>query len=317
MFTVFIGCVVIHPPQTGFLIHATQFELLLLCALVFLLLDFSLFSLSQSLSSGEPMLATFKSTLREGMTFEAVQYLIAIVGALAVREEIWSIVLIIIPILITYTAFKNMKEMHFETARILEDMADTVDLRDVYTGGHSKRVAEWARKILTQLDIAGPEAMMIETAARLHDIGKIGLPDSILKKPGKLLLEEIPVMQTHTQKGADLIEKYKDFSRGAVMIKHHHERWDGDGYPSRLKNYEIPFGARVIAVADAFDAMTSDRPYRAAMTTQQAIKILLGGRDSQWDGRVVDALVQAVIEELKEDAAQVHALYRLVTSASG
>src|SRR6185295_547046 len=105
----------------------------------------------------------------------------------------------------------------------------------------------------------------------------------ILKKPCTLSPDEMAVMRTHPQRGSELINKYKDFSRGALMIMHHHERWDGDGYPKGLREYEIPFGARVIAVADSFDAMTSNRPYRKALSTIQAIQILLEGRGTQWD----------------------------------
>lgn len=98
-------------------------------------------------------------------------------------------------------------------------------------------------------------------------------------------------MQTHSQKGAELLSKYKNFSRGVSMIMHHHERWDGGGYPAGLSGYAIPFGARVIAVADSYDAMTSDRPYRSALSDRQAIQILLEGRGRQWDANVVNAFV--------------------------
>ena len=148
--------------------------------------------------------------------------------------------------------------------------------------------------------IAGPEATLIEIAARLHDIGKIGIPDSILMKPGRLSSDETALMQTHSQKGADLISKYKDFARGALIVKHHHERWDGHGYPARLKGPEIPFGARVIAVADSFDAMTSDRPYREALSQRHAIQTLLEGRGKQWDPNIVNALVDMIGDRLDE-----------------
>jgi HD-GYP domain-containing protein (c-di-GMP phosphodiesterase class II) len=220
--------------------------------------------------------------------------LVAILGALAAYENIWSLILLIVPISITYIAFKNIKETRRETAQILTDMADTVDLRDVYTGGHSKRVAELVSQILAQLKISGPEVTLIEISARLHDMGKIGIPDSILMKPGVLLPEEMALMQTHPRKGAEFIAKYKDFARGAMIILHHHERWDGNGYPSGLSGYEIPFGARVVAVADSFDAMISDRPYRRALSKRQAIQILLDGRGKQWDASIVNAFVDMI-----------------------
>jgi HD-GYP domain-containing protein (c-di-GMP phosphodiesterase class II) len=284
--------------------YVSKLELLLACAAMFLAFDFILFSLSQSLVYGEPFRATLKAVIKEGFLLEAIQYLIAILGILAADTDIWSLALLIVPIAITYVAFKNSKEMRYETVRILNDMADTVDLRDPLTGGHSKHVADLVHRTLTQLKISGPEATLIEISARLHDIGKIGIPDTILLKPGKLSPEEMAVMQTHAQKGAELISKYKDFSRGASMIMHHHERWDGQGYPARLKEHDIPFGARVIAVADSFEAMTSDRPYRKAMSVDLAIQILLEGRGKQWDPVIVNTFVDMVMRQMDEKSTE-------------
>jgi len=304
LFTAFLGYRIVHLTLPGFHWNASALGLLFLCALSFLLLDFIIFSLSQSFIYDEPFIITLKSNVYHGISLEVIQYLIGILGALAAYEYIWSVILLIVPVSITYLAFKNVKEMRHETVQILDDLADTVDLRDRYTGGHSKGVAELVHQTLIQLKISGPEAMLIETSARLHDIGKIGIPDSILKKPGLLLPEEMAVMRTHSQKGAELIAKYKDFSRGAMMIMHHHERWDGDGYPSGLKEYAIPFGARVISVVDSFDAMTSDRPYRKALSTNQAIQILLEGRGTQWDPNIVDAFVDMTMKLMEEKSAE-------------
>jgi HD-GYP domain-containing protein (c-di-GMP phosphodiesterase class II) len=304
LFTAFLGYRIVHLALPGVHWHASALGLLFLCALSFLLLDFIIFSLSQSFIYDEPFIITLKSVVYHGLSLEVIQYLIGILGALAAYENIWSVILLIVPISITYIAFKNVKEMRYETVQILEDLADTVDLRDRYMGGHSKGVADLVHQTLIQLKIAGPEAMLIETSARLHDIGKIGIPDNILKKPGILLPEEMAVMRTHSQKGAELIAKYKDFSRGAMMIKHHHERWDGSGYPSGLKDYAIPFGARVISVVDSFDAMTSDRPYRKALSIDRAIQILLEGRGTQWDPNVVDAFVDMIRKQAEEKSLE-------------
>jgi HD-GYP domain-containing protein (c-di-GMP phosphodiesterase class II) len=186
----------------------------------------------------------------------------------------------------------------------------------VYTGGHSKRVADLVHRTLAQLNVAGPEATLIETSARLHDIGKIGMPDAILMKPGKLSAEEMAVMQTHSQKGAELISKYKDFSRGTAIILYHHERWDGGGYPAGIKGHEIPFGARVIAVADSFDAMTSDRPYRKALSPHQAIRILLEGRGKQWEPTIVNAFVDMIASQVDEKSTEHLSGQQTVSAAS-
>jgi hypothetical protein len=300
MWTVYLGYQIVHLDRLGLQAHLTRLELLLFCAFSFVFIDFVVFSISQASIYGEPFLATLKAVVKEGLSLEVIQYLIAIPGILAADKDLWSLILLIIPISMTYSVFKNIKETRFETIQILNDMADTIDLRDTYTGGHSKKVADLVHQTLVQLKISGPEATLIEIAARLHDIGKIGIPDSILLKPGKLLPEEMAVMQTHSQKGAELISKYKDFSRGAEMIMYHHERWDGQGYPAGLKGHQIPFGARIIAVADSFEAMTSDRPYRKALSVHEAIQILLEGRGKQWDLNIVNAFVDLVISQMDE-----------------
>jgi HD-GYP domain-containing protein (c-di-GMP phosphodiesterase class II) len=306
MVTVFLGYQIIHLTLPGFHGHVSRFSLLILCAVSFILIDFVVFSLSQSFVFMESFIPTLKSVIREGTIIEIAQYLIAILGVLAADENIWSLGLLVIPLTITYFAFKNIKEVRQETVRILNDMADTVDLRDMYTGGHSNRVADLVHQILIQLNVAGPEASLIEMSARLHDIGKIGIPDTILMKPGTLSAVEMSIMQAHPQKGAELISKYKDFSRGASIIMHHHERWDGDGYPARLKGYEIPFGARVLAVADSFDAMTSDRPYRKALSVYQSIQILLEGRGTQWEPAIVNAFVDMIMSQMVDEALPEH-----------
>jgi HD-GYP domain-containing protein (c-di-GMP phosphodiesterase class II) len=137
-----------------------------------------------------------------------------------------------------------------------------------------------------------------------------------LKKPGILLPEEMAIMRAHPQRSAELITKYKDFSRGAMMINHHHKRWDGAGYPKGLKEYEIPFGARVIAVADSFDAMTSNRPYRKTLSTLQAIQILLEGRGTQWDPHVANVFVGMLIKQTNEKHLEAPSVQSISLSSS-
>jgi putative two-component system response regulator len=181
-------------------------------------------------------------------------------------------------------------------------MADTVDLRDPYTGGHSRRVTEFVESILKEMGKQGPEVELITTAARLHDIGKIAVPDTILNKPGKLTDEEWAIMASHPEVGADFLGKHPGFKRGVEIVRHHHEAWDGTGYPHKLKATEIPLGARIIAVADSYDAMTSDRPYRKGMNTDEAVRILREGRGTQWDAQIVDAFVRSIASELQPQA---------------
>jgi putative nucleotidyltransferase with HDIG domain len=230
---------------------------------------------------------------------EAAQYFLGFLGVLVAKEGDWALGLLFVPTALIYTASKRAKELHEGTRAMVEGMADTVDLRDPYTGGHSRRVTELTGAILRECGLVGPEVSLIVTAARAHDIGKIGIPDHILKKEGPLTAEERTTMEAHATWGADLLQRYPGFARGVDIVRHHHERWDGEGYPHKLKGTDIPFGARVLAVADSYDAMTSDRPYRRALTPDKAASILLNGRGKQWDPALVDALLRAIADRLE------------------
>jgi putative nucleotidyltransferase with HDIG domain len=247
--------------------------------------------------SGEPPWRVMVVLLREISLPEGTQYLLGILAILAATQQAWSLVLWVLPTCIVYRSFKQAKEMHDGTSKLLESMADAVDLRDPYTGGHSRRVTEYSLHILHEMGVMGPEVDLIRSAARVHDIGKIGIPDQILNKPGRLTDEEKRIMDSHPARGAELLARYTDFARGMDIVRHHHERWDGQGYPDRLKGLDIPFGARVIAVADSFDAMTSDRPYRIGMPTDKAAQILREGRGHQWEATIVDAFLSYLEKE--------------------
>lgn len=222
------------------------------------------------------------------------QYLLAVPVAVVATHAPSALPLLLIPLAVVYQVFRSRYHLQDNTRALLEQMADMVDLRDPCTGGHSRRVAEYSTKILAQLGHAGEDADMIINAARIHDIGKIGIPDSVLNNPGRLTDAERQVMEMHPVLGADLLLRYQDFARGVAIVRHHHERIDGNGYPSRLAGHDIPFGARVIAVADTWDALTSDRPYRRGMPPEQAAAILCAGRGTQWSAELVDALLVAL-----------------------
>jgi putative nucleotidyltransferase with HDIG domain len=240
--------------------------------------------------------------VRESGLAEGAEYLVGLLGALAALQQLWAVFLLFLPTALVYLAFKSSKEMREGTREMLESMADTVDLRDPYTGGHSRRVADLCGKILRELPRSGPEVDLILLAARVHDIGKIGVPDYVLNKAGPLTPEESMLMKAHPERGADLLMRYPAFSRGVDIVRHHHERWDGEGYPHRLQGTDIPFGARVISVADSFDAMVTDRPYRRAMSLDRAAAILREGRGKQWDPVIVDAMLRSIADQLERPA---------------
>jgi len=173
-------------------------------------------------------------------------------------------------------------------------MAHTVDLRDPYTAGHSKRVAVYSRALARAAGLSRETVETIESGALLHDIGKIAIPDRILFKPAKLDAEERTIIESHPVMGARLLANVPGMDEVTGCVLHHHERLDGNGYPGKLLGEAIPLGARVIAVADTFDAMTTDRPYRRALTVEAAVGELRRVAGSQLDANLVDAFVRAV-----------------------
>ncbi|HKV23366.1 MAG TPA: HD domain-containing phosphohydrolase [Candidatus Acidoferrum sp.] len=175
-----------------------------------------------------------------------------------------------------------------------------IDLRDSQTAGHSQRVAVYATRIAGELGAAAEEIKTIAMGAWLHDIGKLATPDAILLKPGALTEEEWRIMQQHVESGYELVKRIPFLTDAAEIILTHHERWDGSGYPRGLKGAEIPFGARIFAVVDTVDAMTSDRPYRSAMPFEKAQEEIRRGSGSRYDRQVADVFLSVPIEDWKE-----------------
>jgi hypothetical protein len=252
--------------------------------------------------SGDPVLQIIRDGLRESADVEGAQYIVGLLGALAGAEQPWVLILLGVPTVLVYLAFKSAREMHQGTHLLLERIADTIDLRDPYTGGHSRRVMTLTSRVLQELQITGESAPLVVTAARLHDIGKIGVPDHILNKTGPLTAEEWAILQLHPEQGADLLRDFPGFAHGVAVVRHHHERWDGAGYPHHLKERAIPLGARIVAVVDSYDAMTSDRPYRPGLSPKTAAEILRAGRGTQWDPEIVDAFLRVIAQELDDSA---------------
>lgn len=176
-----------------------------------------------------------------------------------------------------------------QTLAMATSLVSLIDLRDRYTGGHSQRVANYVRGIGMQLCLPDDQTETIVFAASLHDIGKIGVPDHVLLKPGKLTDQEFEWIRKHPEWGWMAVRNVNGFQEAALLILHHHERLDGDGYPGRLTGTEIPLGSRIIAVADSYDALTTDRPYRSARTQDEAVAELVRHQDSQFDRQVVRA----------------------------
>jgi putative nucleotidyltransferase with HDIG domain len=173
-------------------------------------------------------------------------------------------------------------------------LANALEAKDPRTRGHSARVAELARQLALHMDLPRSTAENIAQAALLHDLGKIGVPESILRKPGPLTEDEWEIMRRHPVAGAQIVAPLEFFDDGAIIVRHHHERLDGSGYPDGLVGDGIPLGARIVAVADVYDALTSARPYRAGFTREQAIERIHRESGRTLDPVVVSCLVEAL-----------------------
>ncbi|MHC9544212.1 MAG: HD domain-containing phosphohydrolase [Vulcanimicrobiota bacterium] len=190
-----------------------------------------------------------------------------------------------------------LQELHELFVESITALANAIDARDPYTRGHSQRVTEYSLRICKHLPLSQEEIDYIQYAALLHDIGKIHIRDDILHKPGKLSESEFEEMQKHPAYGAKIMEPVKRFRTILPYMFHHHEKFTGKGYPYHLKGEEIPLAARIIAVADAFDAMTSDRPYRKGFSTEEAIKELERNAGTQFDPMIVEIFIKIIKED--------------------
>src|SRR5271155_1977264 len=175
-----------------------------------------------------------------------------------------------------------------------------LDLKDLNTGVHSTRLAEWALHVAGELGLERESLADMEVAALLHDIGKIGISDAILNKPAKLTTEEYEVMKKHPEFGWAVLRQVPGMERASLMILHHHESYDGSGYPGGLKGEEIPIGSRIVSVIDAYDAMISNRCYRKGLAHEEAVRRLAAGAGTQFDPVVVQSFVEIALQEVAD-----------------
>ena len=173
-----------------------------------------------------------------------------------------------------------------------------LDLKDLNTGVHSTRLAEWGMRVGQELGLEEPALQNLEIAALLHDIGKVGIPDAILRKPGKLEADEYALMKKHPEYGWAVLRMLPGFERAALDILHHHESFDGKGYPAGLKETEVPVVSRIVSVIDAFDAMVSSRPYRKGLPFEEAVRRLILASGTQFDPVVVQCFLSFAQTEM-------------------
>jgi putative nucleotidyltransferase with HDIG domain len=199
-----------------------------------------------------------------------------------------------------------MEDLEHSYDVTLEALGDALDLKDSETEGHSKRVTAYTIALARAMGISPVDIKIIARGAFLHDIGKMAIPDEILRKPGKLTTEEEEIMRDHCTRGYHILRKIPFLSEAAAIVYTHQEYFDGNGYPSRLRGNEIPIGARIFAVADAMDAITSDRPYRKARSFDEAREEILRCSGSQFDPNVVEVFLKIPNELWHELRAEIN-----------
>jgi putative nucleotidyltransferase with HDIG domain len=288
-------------------------------ASVFFLSNSALHALAVAAETGvDPFTVWSRHFSRISLSAFAGASLAALVVQNTTRIELAAIGLALPLLVVSYLTFKgsadrlrdaeqHVAEMERLYMSTIEALAIAVDAKDQVTHGHIRRVQEYCTNLAKALGVTDArELKAIEAASLLHDIGKLAVPDDILNKPGKLTPAEFEQMKQHTVAGANILSVV-DFPYPVVpIVLHHHENWDGSGYPAGIAGTAIPIGARILSVVDCYDALTSDRPYRRALSSDEAVAILRERRGSMYDPIVVDTFIR-LLPVLRENVAQVAA----------
>ena len=266
-----------------------------LCALAYCIINSFLVTGIISLDSGMKPSKVFRINIREVLpSYLAEAPLGFIMAIIYVEIGILGILLIFFPLLLARRSFElytKMQKMYLDTIKTL---AAAIDAKDPYTHGHSERVSMMAVKLAKRLGYLEPEIEFIEYSAILHDIGKIGIEDSILGKKAGLTEQEYEKVKQHPIIGARIIESIEFLKKCSTTVLHHHERYDGKGYPDGLKGEEIPKYARLLAVVDSYDAMNSDRPYRKKLSDREILNELETQAGKQFDPDMVKEFISLI-----------------------
>jgi HD-GYP domain-containing protein (c-di-GMP phosphodiesterase class II) len=271
-----------------------DYGLAIACFMIYMVLNLSLVTGIVSLTEGKPFLHSVFESVRQFF----VQYLVLCVSALLLAVlrtlSVWHVFLALFPLTLVHISFRGYVKLLTEARKTFEQISRLLDERDHYTAVHSQQVAELSVQIATAMGLPHGEIDKVDIAARVHDIGKVAVPDSILLKPGPLSDAEWAVMKRHSVISAELIAGLEIYSPVVDAVRHEHERWDGSGYPDGLEGKQIPLTARIIAAADIYNALTTDRPYRRAFSAERTIEIIGGMRGTDIDPEVADALLRVI-----------------------
>lgn len=275
---------------------------LIVAAAVMYVTNFFLVALAVAIATSRNPFPLFLHTQRVAYVQFASLYLVGAAAAFASVRFAWLPLLAIVPAALLYQSLRQRIAMRREAMRAMERMADEVDRRDPYTFNHSQRVAIYTHAIARRLRLSSSDVELLELAAKVHDIGKIRIPDSILLKPSGLTIEERRVMETHPRLGYDILRPLSEYTKVLELVLAHHERYDGRGYPNGMVGKHLRLIEQVIPVADSLDAMTTARAYREALSWSSALDELRKGAGTQWNPQVVEAAV-AVLSQHEQPAS--------------
>ena len=282
----------------------------LVAGLAYLAVNNVLLTLVWALHEGRPLLELYRERLATGVPHELAYGPLAMLLLVAEREMgLLALALVGVPAAGLWIGqaqslressrrVSELREANDRLRRMMqstvESLARTIEARDPYTGGHTERVGEFAHAIAAQLGLGEDELRAVAVGAVIHDIGKIGIPDAVLLKPGALDDHEWETMRRHPVIGSYILDELDLPAHAKAMVRHHHERYDGTGYPDGLAGEDIPLAARILTVADTIDAMTTDRPYRKALSMEVARAEIAAKSGTQFCPRVVAAALDAI-----------------------
>ena len=286
----------------------TTVFLILVAGSAFILVNMFLAVLAVSLRTGSPLARIWAGSIRNSLFGAIAQIFIGwLMAEVGIKVGLWATSLFMAPLLLarySFTKYAETRALFFGTVSAL---SQAIDAKDGFTRGHADRVSRIAGAIAREMGLSEKQIEQIELAGMLHDIGKIGVEDQILMKPARLDPHEQELMRRHPIYGASILEPSESLRPLAPLVLHHHENYDGSGYPEGRKGEDIPLGSRIIIVADAYEAMTSDRIYRKAIGHERAMDQLNRYKGIQFDPRVVRAL-GSLLEKRGADAFEVGAL---------
>lgn len=273
---------------------------LFVLAAVYFVLNTGMVSLVVALADRVPVTYIWKANIQHVVLHDLTVMPMGALIAVCWAANPWTIFLLLLPLLLVRQAMLQASTLQRQTTDTLLALVDAIDERDASTHRHSQRVAEYAGKVAREMGLPMEQVDVIAMSARLHDLGKIGMSNDLLYKPKQFTQEELEEFRRHPAIGAHMVQHFSLFRKGHSLMLHHHERYDGGGYPDGLAGEAIPVGSRIISIADSFEAMTADRPYRKAMSVAEAALEVFRQRGIQFDPGVADAMLAVLQREHPE-----------------